>query len=654
MTLRLALVIDGDAKGARQALDETARGVEDLGKKAVKTSGDLDKVTARDTKKPIEWAPVNEELDKLSRKAPPAADALGKVGAGLGDTGRAAPGAATGLGDVGKAAGGAADHLGRFRGATVGLLAGLAGGVVGAAVAAGLGIATEAFVSYAREVFDNTPRINRDLKEHTELIRRIKGAYDEARGGASSYGLESSSLLRFQAQQDIGRLEKDVELAIGDFNGRDLFGPLALQNGLERFLEDFGAVGEAVLKLRRQLADGKADLIAFRNEIGKAAEELPVGSPLRQTAERLIADTEQAAKLQAELARAKDLLKGLTGDAEAAATALGGSAEKYRDIGGSAAAANAPIAGVSGEIAASGDAAGAANAQLAEYERLLRSISGLSVQPALPAGPGGLPAGGFAAGGYTGHLPADRVAGFVHGREFVFDAASTARIGVANLEAMRAGISGYASGGFVGNSAAYARRGGAGGSAAELAEEFGALQGIMHQFGMTVWRAGSAGEALGGVIQMVSQRFLDFSLRALDQALFGGRGGGLGMLGDLFGLNALNMFPAAPGALGVGLYHGGGPVGAAPGPTRRVPPSLFVGAPRLHGGGWLKPGERPVIAMDGEEIGWPEDLQRKYGGGRTVVNNWHVETPNPKAFAESRALAARAAGRLAARSGRYS
>lgn len=54
MTLRLALVIDGDAKGARQALDETARGVEDLGKKAAKTSGDLDKVTARDTKKPIE------------------------------------------------------------------------------------------------------------------------------------------------------------------------------------------------------------------------------------------------------------------------------------------------------------------------------------------------------------------------------------------------------------------------------------------------------------------------------------------------------------------------------------------------------------------------------------------------------------------------
>ncbi|WP_288972294.1 hypothetical protein, partial [uncultured Mesorhizobium sp.] len=95
MTLRLALVIDGDAKGARQALDETARGVEDLGKKAAKTSGDLDKVTARDTKKPIEWAPVNEELDKLARKAPPAADALDKVGAGLGDTARAAPGAAT-------------------------------------------------------------------------------------------------------------------------------------------------------------------------------------------------------------------------------------------------------------------------------------------------------------------------------------------------------------------------------------------------------------------------------------------------------------------------------------------------------------------------------------------------------------------------------
>lgn len=47
--------------------------------------------------------------------------------------------------------------------------------------------------------------------------------------------------------------------------------------------------------------------------------------------------------------------------------------------------------------------------------------------------------GGFRKGGYTGNGGVDDVAGVVHGKEFVFDAASTSRIGVANLEAMRNG-----------------------------------------------------------------------------------------------------------------------------------------------------------------------------------------------------------------------
>jgi len=46
---------------------------------------------------------------------------------------------------------------------------------------------------------------------------------------------------------------------------------------------------------------------------------------------------------------------------------------------------------------------------------------------------------GFEVGGYTGNGGIHDVAGFVHGKEFVFDAASTARIGVGNLEAMRSG-----------------------------------------------------------------------------------------------------------------------------------------------------------------------------------------------------------------------
>lgn len=46
---------------------------------------------------------------------------------------------------------------------------------------------------------------------------------------------------------------------------------------------------------------------------------------------------------------------------------------------------------------------------------------------------------GFMQGGYTGSIARDEVAGVVHGQEFVMDAATTARIGVNNLEALRNG-----------------------------------------------------------------------------------------------------------------------------------------------------------------------------------------------------------------------
>lgn len=46
---------------------------------------------------------------------------------------------------------------------------------------------------------------------------------------------------------------------------------------------------------------------------------------------------------------------------------------------------------------------------------------------------------GYRNGGYTGDLATDSVAGVVHGREYVFDAPATARIGVKTLDALRAG-----------------------------------------------------------------------------------------------------------------------------------------------------------------------------------------------------------------------
>lgn len=46
---------------------------------------------------------------------------------------------------------------------------------------------------------------------------------------------------------------------------------------------------------------------------------------------------------------------------------------------------------------------------------------------------------GFSQGGYTGDVPTNAVAGVVHGKEFVMNAAATQRIGVDNLQAMQDG-----------------------------------------------------------------------------------------------------------------------------------------------------------------------------------------------------------------------
>lgn len=59
--------------------------------------------------------------------------------------------------------------------------------------------------------------------------------------------------------------------------------------------------------------------------------------------------------------------------------------------------------------------------------------------------------GGFMRGGYTGNAGKTEIAGVVHGKEFVFDADSTARIGVENLERIRSGRSSTDKGGNISN-----------------------------------------------------------------------------------------------------------------------------------------------------------------------------------------------------------
>ncbi len=66
---------------------------------------------------------------------------------------------------------------------------------------------------------------------------------------------------------------------------------------------------------------------------------------------------------------------------------------------------------------------------------------------------------GFASGGYTGAGGKYAPAGIVHRGEYVFDAASTSRIGVGNLERIRRSLPGFADGGYAGNVVSMSGRG---------------------------------------------------------------------------------------------------------------------------------------------------------------------------------------------------
>lgn len=648
MTLRVALVIDGDPAGAKKALTETGAAVEDLGRKA-----DAANKSAETAGRRFEWA--GDQASKAGDRFSAAAGETGGLASGLADAGAAGEDAAPKIDRAGVAAGAAAPKFGSLKSAIGGLALGFAAGFGVAVVAEAFNAAIGGAAGLAREIASSQPRIERDLERHAELIGRIKGLYAEAQGAASSYGRESAALLRFETQQNVARLERDLEDQLPrptDFGG-GAFNRI-MQQG-----ERLGPFRDLVNGILGDVRKGTADIIAFREEVARIGETLPAESSFRRLAETILEDTEAVAKTQAELARARDLLSGLKGDADAAATALGGSAGKYRDLGGAAGEAAPPLGETASAIGGTGREAAGALPALGEYERTLRRIAEIEAGLPSPARMAVTPivgGGSYAAGGFTGHLPESEIAGFVHGQEYVFDAASTRAIGVGNLEAIRRGVRGYAAGGFAGGTVPATVGGGL--IVAATAEDFSVLRGSLRQFLSELIDSGDAMAALGSVVKSVSDRFLDFALNALDNLVFtgsaggGGAGGVLGWLGTAFaGAGAFPPAPLAP----AGLYHGGGRAGPSPAVSRRVPVSVFASAPRMHSGGsvgGLMAGERPVIAMDGEEIGWPDQLAAKYGGSRTV-NNFYIETPTPRAFAESKATVARSAGRFLARTGRH-
>lgn len=650
MTLRTALVIEGSAEGARRAAQDTVKSIGEIRKAAGDASGQTSAIAGH--------------LEKASREAAGTTAGFRELPPVLAE-------AATKFDDLGQKADTAGGRFSAARSAIMGFASGIVGGAALGAVAGVMDAAVSSIISYAANAISKTDEINAALEGHVKLIRSIKGAYAEAEGGASSYGRNSVAVLRFNAQQDVGRLSDAYRSSLPDGG---FFNAGIFEQGSGGYTSaQLGPYAEAVQNFRTAVRAGRADVIAFRNEIAAIGAEQPEDSRFRRMAETMLEDTERAAEALEALRRAEDALKAIAGDTDAAVRALGGAADKYDALGSAAGTAGSNIPETTAAIRNSGLAAEEAAGRIAAYQAALAG-SGHTTSPVpsparasatpRPFATGGVvdrpQLFGFAGGelGLMGEAGPEAILPLASGKVRAKTAAG-GEIPLA-LTRMADGVLGvalphaFAMGGSFGDTSTRSVFLGADGGFRlfdDLTDDIGLLRGALSGFVAGLRQGETALGALGSVIARLSERVLDRAIGALDTALFG-RAGASG----LFSFGASQLDRAASGLI-TGLFHQGGDVGASPSATRLVSPLLFAGAPRFHRGGLIGAtgthgSEIPLIAQVGEEIGWPQDLARKYAGGGQVTN-FYISTPDVKSFSESRASLARSAARLSARAGRH-
>lgn len=114
------------------------------------------------------------------------------------------------------------------------------------------------------------------------------------------------------------------------------------------------------------------------------------------------------------------------------------------------------------------------------------------------------------------------------------------------------------------------------------------------------------------------QEFYRINLaRPLVGALSGAFQGAAGSFGSLFstsqtyGTSLFSQQTSMLAAQTAGM-HSGGIVGQDATFNRHISPAHFDGAPRFHTGGIIGPGERPIIAQDGEEVLTRSDPRHRY------------------------------------------
>jgi len=708
MTLDIALVISGDAKGAHQAAAETKADIKELAQTADAASGKVENL----------WAGSESGAKDLAQATETATGKVAELGskgdAAMGRVSSSSTSAATGVGAVGREADRASGKFTAFGKTVTSVMTGFAGAVVGGLVVAAFDKLIGKVFEFVEAVVSSEPQIRAAMEKHEGLVDRVTAGYRRAKGAASDYGRDSREVLRFAAQSNAPRLEQSFDTAAGDVADRlHLLQPG--QFGITA--ADAQRINPVLREFLSGVAKGKADVIAFRDEIAKIAKALPVDHPFQETAQDFINVTERAA----ELSRANDVIRALDGDANAAARAFGAFA---------------------GKIVETDNAAGNAIANLTEVQRLMSSISGQgSFTPIPNATPvpverfaaGGIvtaptafrfnvgnSGGGNSGGGQLGVmgeagpeaiLPLVNAGGGLSVGAIGTDNRETT-LGLKRLASGKLGVQmpvPFAQGGVVGGGVfpgresggvtAFAQGGVAeGGIFAELiALSKGSLKGILTD----LVQIKSAADGAAGAILRFSDQILNKALQQGIDALFdkissgfgsvsssAGNGGGLfGGLSSLFS----SLFKFAAGGIFTNSVveqptffgFGSGTLGV----MGEAGPEAIL--PLMRAGGGFAVG---AVANDNREFALPlarlksgslgVDLTRPFADGgvfdgptgplanfalardnvakasiaatpNQTVNHFHISSPNPRAFAEDRASVIRGANRLTRQAGRY-
>jgi len=689
LALNLALVVSGDASGAKKAAEETRAAVAKIGTAAAGAARQAEAAFAGlEAEMAGSAAQIAAVQGAVGRAASTSAGAAAR---GVQLTGQQLAGLQFQLQDLGvQLASGQSPFLAiAQQGSQIVQTFGPGTGVLGAlravggsiasfvtnplnlallgftALAAGAQLAWNAISGGAEETADA-------LERHEALIGRIRDAWPEAAGAAADYGRESIAVVRAQLEGDTARLaaslKEKLDAVFAEVGTPTFRRGASLPQIVGFDVGEFAPFEAAIARLREGLQAGEPDVKAFRRAVAEIAATQPENAALKALALELLDLTDAALEDAAALSENAASVRGLGAAAAGELARVEAFGDALRSLQGIAlpdlSDRERALAGLRGAIdSAEGPQARAA--ALREYEAALGRVAEAERQAAeARAAREGGRAGGAAAkavdaerdgvAALIGALSEETLAMQLAGRERAVQAAlreAGAAATAKEREEIRQIIE-----------AQYDWQEAQDRAIAGLDRIRGASRGVLGGVVADFRAAAGAAETLLNAANRVFDAFLNRGLDVLNAWAFGGSGtADTGAVGGWF----RRFLPFAGGGLVSGLVSGpGGPTddaiparlsagefvvnARATGRNRGLLEAINAGAPGFAAGGHVGPprfaaepgGARPGGAMQ---------------GAREVHNTFiSIQTPNPKAFAEDRTRVFRGAARLSAEARRHS